>query len=522
MSYWAKPPMDRSQIVLFAPTLDSMIPEDHSVRLFEEILSRMDWSGWEVHYCLCQGQPPIHPKVLAGVLLYGMSLGIRSSRMLERACRVQFDFLWLASGEAPDHSTLCEFRTRFRTELKGLFRQIGHLAMTMGLIRLNQVGLDGTRVLANSSRHGTRSARSIEAKLAELDPLIEQMLQECEQADRKDQELFGAASMELPGELKDLQRRKEALEKALRQARQIDVRRSERSDRTKKEAKVPVADPDSAVLPNKEGGYAPNYSPVAAVDAHRGFVVDEDCDAQAGEDHTTLPAIEHIEQTFGQKPQQLLADGAHGTGRNLTELEAMGVDAYIPPINERPAQENPALREDLTQPVAPSEWDKLPRSGQNKKLDKSAFVYVPEQDCYYCPMGRPLRYVRESQQQRQQEAVRYRHYGCIGCQDCPLAAVCKGQGNRTRSVSRDQHEDVRQAMIAKLSSEAGRKTYGRRKWICETVFAMGKGNWGFRRFLLRGLEKVRTEWTWLCTALNLGKLTREVRRMRASFAAMCV
>lgn len=513
--------MDRSQIMLFAPTLDSMIPEDHTVRLFDEILSRMDWSAWESRYRQDLGQPPIHPKVLGGILLYGMSLGMRSSRVLERACRVQIDFIWLASGEHPDHSTICEFRTRFRGELKDLFKQIGRLAMSMGLIRLNQVGLDGTRVLANSSRHGTLSAGAIERRLAELEPLIEQMLLECEEADRKDPDRHGSASGELPRELKDLRRRKETLEKALGHAREIDARRAQRSDAPKEAAKVPVADADSSVLPNKEGGFAPNYTPMAAVDGQRGFVVDCDCHAEACESQTTVPTVERIEETFGQKPDQFMADGAHGTGKNLSDLDSAGVDAYIPVVNDfTPAGPNPAVREDPSCPVAQEDWGKLPRNRQSRKLDKSAFVYVEGGDCYYCPMGRKLGFARATEQQRRGELVRYRQYECVGCEDCPLAGACKGRG--VRSVSRDEHEQVRQAMSAKLSTEAGRATYGRRKWICETVFALGKGVWGFRRFLLRGLEKVRTEWMWLCTAMNLRKLASETARIRVQLASVSV
>lgn len=513
--------MDRTQIVLFAPTLDSMIPEDQGVRLFDEILSRMDWSAWEGRYCQDLGQPPIHPKVLAGILLYGMSLGMRSSRVLERACRVQFDFIWLASGEHPDHSTICEFRTRFRGELKDLFKQIGHLAMSMGLIRLNQVGLDGTRVLANSSRHGTLSAGAIEGKLAELEPLIEQMLLECEEADRKDPDRHGSGAGELPRELKDLQRRKEALDKALAHAHEIDARRAQRSDAPKQAASVPVTDADSAVLPNKEGGFAPNYTPMAAVDGQRGFVVDCDCHAEACESQTTVPTVERIEETFGQKPNQFLGDGAHGTGKNLSDLDSQGVDAYIPVVNDsRPTGPNPAVRDDPRRPVAQADWDKLARNAQSKKLDKSAFVYVEAEDCYYCPMGRKLEYVRDTELHQRGESVEYRQYECVGCEDCPLAGACKGQ--RVRSISRDKHEEVRKAMSAKMSSEAGRATYGRRKWICETVFALGKGVWGFRRFLLRGLEKVRTEWMWLCTAMNLRKLASETARIRVQLASLMV
>jgi len=85
MSYWSTAPMDRQQAVMFAPTLDACISEDHPVRLFLEVLDSRDWRPWEGGYDGRRGQPPIHPKVMAGVILYGLTQGIRSSRARARA-----------------------------------------------------------------------------------------------------------------------------------------------------------------------------------------------------------------------------------------------------------------------------------------------------------------------------------------------------------------------------------------------------------------------------------------------------
>ncbi len=159
MSGWNQAPLPRDQILLFPETLGDRIPQDHSVRLFAEILDTLDWSSWERHYVLVAGQPPIHPKIMAGVILYGLTHGMRSSRRLEWACTNAVDFMWLVEGRTIDHSTLCDFRTKFKRELEDLFRQIGRVAMHLGLISLNQVALDETRVKANSSPHSTASGR---------------------------------------------------------------------------------------------------------------------------------------------------------------------------------------------------------------------------------------------------------------------------------------------------------------------------------------------------------------------------
>ena len=128
MAHWATSPMDRNQVVLFAPTLDQSIADDHSVRLFGETLQTLDFTEWERMYVRVAGQPPIHPRSLAGCILYGLSLGIRSSRKLEDAAANRLDFIWLLEGRVPDHATLCKFRTQFGPQIKGLFRQIGRVA----------------------------------------------------------------------------------------------------------------------------------------------------------------------------------------------------------------------------------------------------------------------------------------------------------------------------------------------------------------------------------------------------------
>jgi transposase len=76
MDYWQKAPWERDQLVLFAPTLEERIPEDHPVRLIDEVLDAYDWSEWEAKYHGRRGQPPIHPRVLAAVLLYGLIRGV--------------------------------------------------------------------------------------------------------------------------------------------------------------------------------------------------------------------------------------------------------------------------------------------------------------------------------------------------------------------------------------------------------------------------------------------------------------
>jgi len=540
--------MDRNQIRLFSPTLDAVIPEDHPVRLFDEILSQLDWRPWEARYSCGVGRPPIPPKVMASVILYGLSAGIRSSRRLEEACLMRMDFFWLTSGRHIDHSTICNFRTMFGQELKDTFRQIGRVAMTMGLMRLNRIGLDGTRERANSSRHRTATAKTLEERLAALDVQIEAAFAEAEAEERREKDLFGNTTPnKLPRDLAELKRRQQRLQKALDKARAMDAKRGRTPEQAPaaaegqaestqqapaapaskskpRAAQVPVADPDAAVMPNKDGGHAPNYTPVNAMDDERGYIADAEVDNRPVEGQATVATVDRIEENFGVKPPEVVADGAYANGQELSGLEARGVQAYVPVATAAgDAADNPAVRDDPTQPVSPEEWDRLPRSKKGKRketLDRSAFIYDEANDCFYCPMGRKLER-KDSVDRRRADGhvVREHRYECVGCEDCPLGDACR-QGSGVRGVQVDEYEPVRQRVSSALKSTAGQAAYKRRSWICETPFAFIKTWMNFRQFLLRGLEKVQTEWLWACTAYNLRKLVADVRRMRVKFATM--
>lgn len=510
MVRWAAAPMNREQMAMFSPTLDGMVSEDHPVRLFDEILAALDWSEWEAVYAGQLGQPPIHPRILAGVILYGLSLGIRSSRALERACGNCIDFMWLTSGRVIDHSTICQFRTRFSKPLKGQFRQVAGVARGMGLIRLNQVGLDGTRVKANSSRGGMRSAKSLTSEVAVLDEVIEAMFAEAEQADqREDAE---SSPNHLPVELGRAVDRRDRLAAALAESRARELAKG-------RAVAVPTADPDSTLQPNKEGGFAPNYTPMAATDGQIGMIVDIDVLADSDEPGQTVATVDRIEENLGDRPERLLADAAHGSGPNLAALAERGVDAYIP-MERAGGADNPAKRADPRQPVAQADWDRLPVSPQSKTLDRAGFVYDATVDCYYCPMGRSLPFARSVGHKRPGGGW-VRQYECQECGvKCPLFARCVKSKSGLRTISRDEYEPLRDEMEAKLSRDAGRTIYRRRQWLAETPFAVIKARMGVRQFLLRGLAKVRTEWTWVCTAFNLAKLARAIAALRVRLAGM--
>ena len=98
--------MPRTQLVLVPTALEQIIADDHPVRLVDEILDTLDWTEYEAAYHGRRGQPPIHPSVLAKVLLFAMIRKLHSSRQIEYQLKHSIDFMWLASGRRIDHTTL--------------------------------------------------------------------------------------------------------------------------------------------------------------------------------------------------------------------------------------------------------------------------------------------------------------------------------------------------------------------------------------------------------------------------------
>lgn len=205
---WAFTPIDYGPVQL--GTLEDAIGSDDIVRLFAELLDQCDWSAWEAEYPGKRGRPPIHPRIPAGVILFGIFRGIRSSRRLEEACEYRLDFRWLARGLRPDHSTFSEFRRRFKEPLKDLFRQINGIAMSAGLISLCQIAYDATRVKAYNSRYKTYTKEKIEAKLKELDEQFEEAMAKFDQEDADSD--GGGSPTKLPKHLASLEDRRSELQ----------------------------------------------------------------------------------------------------------------------------------------------------------------------------------------------------------------------------------------------------------------------------------------------------------------------
>lgn len=507
---WAKSPELRDQMVLFPSRLDDAIGKDHKVRLLDMILGRLDWSNWESGYGLRRGQPPIRPRILASVILYGLLTRIRTSRALEEALEVRLDFRWLVEGRSIDHTTISEFRRKNADALKDTFVQIGLVAREMGCLPLETLAFDGTRMRANNRRTGTRTPDRLREMKKELAAKFAELETKVAAADAQEDEVFGEQSSHtVSNELVDVERRRKQVDAAL-----AEIERMEQSAETIPN-RMPITDPQSRVTPNKEGGFAPNYTPLATVDVDSGLIVSVDVISNTDEDKHLIPATEDVQEQFDLDAPvgEVLADGMMATGENLAECAARDIELYSPLPGQTDA-ENPALRDDLAQPVSPEDRDRLPtktikRKGEKyDQLDKQAFVYDKDNDCYWCPEGKKLPYANTTSETRKGRRCERRRYKASAedCGECPIRDLCLQGTAKHRTISREQHESHRTAHAKKMSTDEAQKKYSRRRHPGERPFAVIKHQFGARRFLLRGIEQVKQEWLWLSSAFNLHRL----------------
>ena len=518
VSYWQDAPLPRDQLVLFAESLEARIPEDHPVRVLDEILDRLDWSDWESEYHGAFGQPPIHPSVLCKVLLFALIRRIRSSRQIEYNLRHSIDFIWLASGRTIDHVTLSNFRRDHPKRLKGIYQQLVKTAIDLGVAKLSELCIDGSRVLANANRHKNWTQARVAKVLAELDQEIQKAFGEMDLSDAADDLLDdGQPANKLPASIASLKERREQLDQVMANLKEMDaVRQAKGTDPQKNPAQIPKTDTDARVLPNKEGGYAANFTPMAVTETENGFIVGADVVIGNVEHAMMLPMVDEIIEVYGALVDTMMGDSAYSTGANLQGCQERTVE-LLSPLPEPSQDENPAIRDDLSQPVAADKVDQLPIKPQTKRFDKSAFVYDEEEDCYHCPAGKKLPRRGTEMKNRNGQRVLQIHYVCDDCRGCSLASKCRTnpESKQGRKVSHDEFEPSRRRHRERMKSKKATERYPLRQHFGETQFAVIKEAMSLRRFLLRGIQGVQTEWLWGCTAFNMKKLVNLLGAMRA-------
>lgn len=543
MSGFRKPELRREQIVLWSQRLEDALPLNHPVRLFDQLLHAEPFATtfreWERDYVLFEGKPPYHPRDLTALYLYGMMNRLRSSRQLEAACWNRLDLIWLMQCQHPDHATMAGFVKQHGKRLRKLFRDVVRVGLRAKLIKLEHVTTDGTMIEADAGRGSVRSEEKIEAWLGHVDADVAALEAEWTANETREASLFGddvcwapPPQREQPAQLAAVKRQQARLRKALGELQ----RRREESARSggKCKAIASTTDPDSRCMKDKEGRRKPNYNAQMSVDAgEAGMIVACDVSDAPQDSGQLSPMLKQVRENCGRKPETASADSGYATGPELAFLEEEGINGYLPDARESgtasarsPADlEAAATREAAVraaregQVLTEAQWAALPRDA-SKLLAKSAFVYDERTDAYRCPAGHALPLLTTNRSQRGWGTAVRKRYGFtpygrkakprgeVPCGACPRAEVCCRDPAKGRRIERDQYEEYRERMRERMNCDEGRAVYKRRRETVEPRIGWLKQGFGLRRFMRRGLEKVRTEWSLACTAANISILLR--------------
>ena len=443
-------PYDQSQTFLLPPSLDDWLPEDHPARFVSEAVEEMlDLSVIYASYAEASGAPPYDPRMMLKLLLYAYSIGVTSSREIERRCGTDVAFRWLTANAAPDYRSVARFRRRHLGALDSLFVQVLALCAQAGLVKLGRVALDGTKLRASASRHKAMSHDRLGPRIAEIEAQVRDLLAEAEAADAAEDEAFGKGRRgdEVPAELARRESRlakmraaKEAIEAEARdKAAQVaddKARRKGKDDaavvadastaaataKPEPRAQRNFTDPDARMMKTTDGfHYA--YNGQAVVDEQAQVILATEavqCAADVGQLFDMVEAAEAnlAEAGVEGRPDVVLADAGYCSEGNLATAAAGEIDMLI-----------------ATGRLKHSEW-------------------VPD-----APRG-PI----------------------------PKDATARGR------------------MARRLRTKKGRADYARRKAIVEPAFGQMKVRQRAGHLRLRGLAGAKGEWTLHAICHNLRKL----------------
>jgi transposase len=444
-------PYDPDQMLLMPPSLHDWLPERHLAFFILEVVDTLDLSAILNDYDGAKGgYPPYHAKMMTALILYSYCEGVASSRKIEKATHEQVPFRVVASNQHPDHDTIAEFRRRHLKALAGLFLQVLQYCQDAGLVKLGHVALDGTKIRANASKHKAMSYGRMKKKRKQLRKEIEKFLKDAEQVDAEEDAKYGKGVRgdELPEELRF---RKGRLQKIREGMKAIQERAKAQTEAKRAEIEKKEEERDEDEKPR--GGRKPA-------------------------EPSDVPS-DTAQYNFTDPDSRIMVMGSTKSFEQCYNAQA-AVDA----------ESQVVVAAEVTQEAN----DKQQLAPMVDQIEKNVGL-APEKisaDSGY--------FSQENVQALERRGV-----------DGFLATGRQKHGEEPTPAPRGRIPDdatVKDRMRRKLQTKKGRETYARRKSSVEPVFGQIKDARGFRRFLLRGIARVRDEWRLICLTNNILKLFR--------------
>jgi transposase len=449
-----------------------------AVRVLKELMEQLDVSAFEGAY-KPGGRPPLHPRRMLSLIVYGMHLRQWSLRELEQLAVRDVGAWHLCGGLQPDHSTLGKFIVRHEKLLSDEFfvSASRQLASKLGL-KEGEAAADGTVIQAAASLRSLAKKEVLEAEAAAAREAAQAAaaVPEAAQAAAAVPEAAQAVSPPPTAKQAALQRKAQRLEQAVAIATQ---RAAARAAHRRSPPQLSRQEPEAVNQPCKDGLYRFSYKPSLLVHSSR-FILAQALDPSS--EVGVLDGLLKQGEQVGVKLASLSLDAGYFQIQVLQWAVERGLDVLCPP--ERQTR-NP---------------DGIAVTGKGL-FAKAAFQYDAQQDVYLCPAGHTLRPGQWKVEADTQ--MRVRHYGTRACKDCPLRTRCTSSATSPRKIGRYEGQELKEAMEQVFQQPAARKRYARRSQIVEPVFAELKERQGLKRFRRTGTRGARLEFALHCLAFNL-------------------
>jgi transposase len=292
-----------SQLFLFPSSFECWLPRDHQVRFFDEIIEGLELSEITGTLDLDQkrGRPAYDPKVMTKLVIYGYAEGITSARKLEKACLERIDFRFITGNRLPDYRSIARFKKLHLKSLAELHEQILLIAASEGLIEMKEVAIDGTKILANASKHKAMSYEHMCKKEGELKSEIKALRKLTHHGSRNKRKEIKEEIQFQVGRLRHIQKWKNALEERAR---------NEGKDKPESKDQINFTDDESRIM-KVEKQFEQAYNAQAAVDKRSQIILVAFLTQDRNDKQLLETMLDQVAETLGILPDFASADSGY-------------------------------------------------------------------------------------------------------------------------------------------------------------------------------------------------------------------
>jgi transposase len=358
---------NRQQIEMRMAALDSLVPEDHKVRIVWGMAQEYDLSKLYGYIDAIEGEagrPAIDPLILVALWLYATTEGVGSARELARLCDEHLAYQWILGGVSVNYHTLADFRVNYESELDEILTENVAALMSEGIVSLDRTAQDGIRVRASAGSGSFRRQGKLETFLIEAEEEVK-ALKEMGGNDKE-----GLNQRRLSAQKRASEERLARVKKALDEIKKVKETkaRSHKNKDKQKEARSSTTDPEARKMKMADGGFRPAYNGQLSVDVGSGIVVGVDITNQVDQGQM-IPMIDQIDRRYHRLPKEHLVDGGFVTNSDMEEASKRNVQIYAPLVEEDLEKSNLHQPYKLETPFVQA-WQERMNSLQGKEIYK--------------------------------------------------------------------------------------------------------------------------------------------------------